>query len=414
MNTFLNNAHPLLYLGILLMGAYIGGRGARMLGMPRISGYIVVGMLFSPSITGLLSEEVITTRLSLITDMALAVIAFSIGGALEIGRIRKLGKSILWITIVQAMAVFVVVGLLVGFLLPIVHFADAGIRTIWAVAVLLGAICAATAPAAVLGIVQEYKAKGPVTTVLLGVVTLDDGLTIILFSLAGGVAGSLMGSEISLFTAVIWEPFREIGLSLVIGAAAGGLIRLFIPVVTRKASLLGISLGAVFATAGVALTMNVSFLLACMVLGFTLVNVVPHPEQWFEAIDKIEEPIFGMFFVLAGAHLRLEALVAAGWLAAIIIIGRSAAKIIGAYTGGVLAKAPSGVKKHLPLGLLPQAGVSIGLVLAAEGIIGDRAAAEVMVNAVLASVIINELFSPLLVRYALVKAGEIRRTGEIV
>ena len=160
MNTLLNNAHPLLYLGILLLGAYIGGRGARMLGMPRISGYIVVGMLFSPSITGFLSEEVITTRLSLITDMALAVIAFSIGGALEIGRIRKLGKSILWITIVQAMAVFVVVGLLVGFLLPIVHFADAGLRTIWAVAVLLGAICAATAPAAVLGIVQEYKAKG--------------------------------------------------------------------------------------------------------------------------------------------------------------------------------------------------------------------------------------------------------------
>jgi Kef-type K+ transport system membrane component KefB len=150
-----------------------------------------------------------------------------------------------------------------------------------------------------------------------------------------------------------------------------------------------------------------------MVLGFVLVNSMPHPERWFEAVEGIEEPVFGIFFVLAGAHLKIDALVAAGWLAAIIIVGRSAAKIIGAYAGGVLSGAPAVVNRNLPMGLLPQAGVSIGLVLAAEGIVGNQAAAEIMVNAVLASVIVNELFSPLLVRHALIKAGEIRKTGEI-
>jgi Kef-type K+ transport system membrane component KefB len=412
LSAFINDSHPLFYLGIILIGAHAGGQAARLLGMPRITGYIVIGMLFSPSVTGFLTEEIIATRLPIITDMALAVIAFSIGGALQIERIRKLGGIILWTTIVQAFAVFSVVALLVGFLLPLINDEIPGQGVVWAVAVFLGAISAATAPAAVLGIIHEYRAKGPVTTVLLGVVTLDDAITIILFSVAGGIAGGLTGKGGPLFTSAVFSPLREIGLSIVLGAAAGGTIRFLVPIVRRKASLLGLGLGSVFLTAGTAHTLEGSSLLACMTLGITVANLAAHPEQWFEAVERIEEPILGMFFVLAGSHMRFEALAYAGWLAVIIIVGRSAAKIIGSYAGSVIAGAPIKVKKYLPLGLLPQAGVSVGLVLAARGILGDSAAAEVMVNAVLISVIINELTSPTLVRYALAKAGETDISGE--
>jgi len=279
------------------------------------------------------------------------------------------------------------------------------------VGLLLGAICAATAPAAVLGVVHEYKAKGPMTTVLLGIVTLDDGITLVLFSMAAGIAGSLGGKGVSLLQTGFVEPGREILVALLVGSGAGLLLRLLVPVVRRRKALLGLTLGTIFVTSGIAITLHTSSLLACMMLGLVLANTMNRPEQWFEAIEKIEEPLFAMFFVLAGAHLKIGALAAAGTLAALIIVTRTAGKLGGSYLGGVMSAAPAAVKKYLPLGLLPQAGVSIGLVLAAKEYVGDLSAARIMVNAILASVIINELISPLLVKIALIKSGEAQSLG---
>ena len=199
--------HLLLYLGILILSGYAGGRAAHALNLPRISGYIVAGMLLSPSITGVLNAGVLEGDLSLITDMALGMIAFSIGGTLEFGKLRKLGKTIIVITFVQAFIVTFLVSASVIIIFP--HLPGAGIEpgsTLVAVGVLLGAICAATAPSAVLGVVHEYKAKGPMTTVLLGVITLDDGITLVLFSMAAGIAGSMGGNGVSLIQAGFVEP----------------------------------------------------------------------------------------------------------------------------------------------------------------------------------------------------------------
>ena len=260
----LGSAHPLLYLGILILSGYAGGRAAHALNLPRISGYILAGMLLSPSLTGILSVDVLEHDLALITDIALGIIAFSIGGALEYGKLRKLGQTIIVITIVQAFIVAFLVGVSVIFLFP--HLPGAGIEpgsTLVAVGILLGAICAATAPAAVLGVVHEYKAKGPMTTVLLGIVTLDDGITLVLFSMAAGIAGSLGGKGVSLVQAGLVEPGKEIMIALLVGSAAGLLLRLMVPVTRRRGALLGLILGTIFITSGIALTLHASSLLAC-------------------------------------------------------------------------------------------------------------------------------------------------------
>lgn len=408
----LGSAHPLLYLGILILSGYAGGKAAHALNLPRISGYILAGMLLSPSLTGVLSANVLEHDLALITDIALGIIAFSIGGALEFGKLRKLGHTIIVITIVQAFIVAFLVGISVIFLFP--HLPGAGIEqgsTLVAVGILLGAICAATAPAAVLGVVHEYKAKGPMTTVLLGIVTLDDGITLVLFSMAAGIAGSLGGKGVSLVQAGLVEPGKEIMIALLVGSAAGLLLKLMVPVTKRRGALLGLILGTIFVTSGIALTLHVSSLLACMMLGLVLVNTMNRPEPWFEVVEKVEEPLFAMFFVLAGAHLNFGAMAAAGTLAAVILTTRTIGKLGGSYLGGVISAAPTIVKKYLPLGLLPQAGVSIGLVLVAQEYVSDLSAARIMVNAILASVVINELISPLLVKTALIRSGEAHSTG---
>jgi Kef-type K+ transport system membrane component KefB len=408
----LGSAHPLLYLGILILSGYAGGRAAHAVNLPRISGYIVAGMILSPSITGILNTGILEGELSIITDIALGIIAFSIGGALEFSKLRKLGKTIIVITIVQAFLVAFLVSISVIFLFP--YLPGAGLRpgnTLVTVGILLGAICAATAPAAILGVVHEYKAKGPMTTILLGVVTLDDGITLVLFSMAAGIAGSLGGKGVSLVQAGFVQPGKEIMIALFVGAAAGLLLRLMVPVIKRRRALLGLTLGTIFITSGIALTLHTSSLLACMTLGLVLVNTMNQPEPWFEVIERIEEPLFAMFFVLAGAHLKIGVLGAAGTLAAVIIIMRTVGKLGGSYLGSVISAAPAAVKKYLPLGLLPQAGVSIGLVLVAKEYVADPSAARIMVNAILASVIINELISPLLVKTALIKSGEAQSKG---
>ncbi|MDF1536341.1 MAG: cation:proton antiporter [bacterium] len=403
-----SNVHPLLYLGILLLAGYAGGRMARAINLPRLTGYILVGMALSPSLTGILDRNFLDHGLALVTDIALGIIAFTIGGALELDRIRKLGRQILVITMFESLSAFVLVSLAAAFLYPLFHSRELGSpATNASVALLLGAMCVATAPAAVLGVIHEYKAKGPMTTTILGVVTLDDGVALVLFSVASGIAGSLGGGDASWVRYVFLEPGREIGLSLAIGGTMGLFFKLVIPTVRRKMSLLGISLGAIFTASGLALTFHASPLLTCMMLGFVMANIMNHPEQWFEAVERVEEPVMAMFFVVAGAHLDISAITTAGGLAAIITTMRAFGKYSGGFLGAVASGASLELRRYLPMGLLPQAGVSIGLVLAAKEFIPDPQVAGVMVNAVLASVIVNELVSPVLVRFALTKAGEV-------
>lgn len=407
---------PLLAVGLLLILGWWGGRAANALRFPRVSGYLIAGILLSPSLFNILPRPLINQDLYVITEIALGIIAYSIGGSLILERLKRLRKSILWITVSQAIGAFLIT---VVFLIPTLPYLTGlqGLEydllgTYLPMALIIGAISVATAPAAVLAIISEVKASGPFTTTLLGVIALDDGLAIIFFALAGSAAHVLINPGTVSWIKMAGGAVAEIGFSLLLGGLAGIGLKLMARLVRRREALLMVILGVIFFTSGVALSLNLSPLLANMLVGFIIVNLEPRHHDFFLVVEQIEEPLFGLFFGLAGAHLDLGVLKSAGLLALVIIIGRMSGKQLGTWTGAKISHAPRVIKKYLGLGLFPKAGVTVGLVLVAQEIFPQPLIPSILVNAVIGSVILNELIAPPLVKYALLKAGEISGIGE--
>jgi Kef-type K+ transport system membrane component KefB len=400
---------PLIAVGLLLLLGWWGGRAANALQLPRVSGYLVAGMLVSPSLTGLIAKQVIVKDFAILTDIALGVIAYSIGGSLVYDRLQRLGKSILWITVSQGVGAFLLTVLV---FLPALHWLTVFhgpeytfLGTHLPMALIIGAISLATAPGAVLAIISETQASGPFTTTLLGVIALDDGLAIIFYAMAATVAQVLVNpTDASWITTAGW-PFLEITFSVLLGVLAGGYLKLMGRLIRRREALLMVILGTIFVICGVAKLLHLSALLANMVLGFFVVNLERRHHNFFLVVEQIEESLFGLFFCLAGAHLEVQAFWSAGFLIPIIMVGRMAGKQLGAWVGAAVSQAPENVKRYLGLGLLPKAGVTVGLVLVAQEIFPPPVA-SLLVNAVIGSVILNELIAPPLAKYALVKAGE--------
>jgi Kef-type K+ transport system membrane component KefB len=411
---FTAEAHPLIAIGILLLCGYIGGRLANRLKFPRVSGYIVVGILLSSSVTGIIPLDLIEHKLLIITDIALSIIAYAIGGSLSIVKLKRVGKSILWINLTEATGAFILAFTLVAFISPyILKLPDASFaNTYLPLALIIGAVCAATAPAAVLAIVHECRAKGPLTTTLLGVVALDDGMAIILYAFAGAAVTALTNIELFSVYRMAIEPLIIIFGSVALGTAFGFLLSRMALLVTKRESLLVVILGGIFLCAGVATELTLSPLLANMMVGFFIVNRVKHSHNLFDIIEYVEEPVFALFFTVAGAHFDIGVIKVAGPLALLITLGRFTGKLIGTNVGARISGAPKVVRKYLALGLLPTAGVTIGLVIMAKPLLQGTGLSEIMVNAVLGSVIINELIAPPFVRYALIKGGEGREETE--
>lgn len=415
LQTFLENSHPLVHIGLLLLCGYAGGKIAKYLRAPRVSGYIVTGMLLSPSVLGVFHEELVKEDLILITDIALSIIAFSIGGSLVLRKLKRLGGQILWITPTQAVAAFLFTTALIASAFPLIAdqwraSSHSFGQVFFPMALVIGAISAATAPATTLAIIHEYRAKGPLTTILLGVVALDDGLTIFFYAFAISVAQALTIRGTFSWQSMVVLPGFHILIALALGGVVGLCLGKLIHFVQRREAMLGVIVGSVFLTSGLAIGLDASPLLANMMLGFMAANFVRSSHDLFGVVERIEEPIFAMFFTLAGAHLDLRVIETAGWLALLISLGRFAGKLLGSRLGAQISDAPETVKKYLGLGLLPTAGVTVGLVLLARDSFGPSQVSEVMVSAVLGSVILNELLAPVLVRYALTKAGETGKT----
>ena len=400
---------PLIAVGLLLIIGWWGGRAANALNLPRVSGYLVAGILVSPSLTNLFSRQVIVQDLTILTEIALGVIAYSIGGSLVYGRLKRLGNSILWITVSQAVGAFLITVLV---LLPALTWLTrlsgpeyTFLGTHLPMALIIGAISVATAPGAVLAIISELKASGPFTTTLLGVIALDDGLAILFYALAATVAQVLVKPHTMSWMALGGWPLLEILGSVLLGVLAGGYLKFMGRLIRRREALLMVILGTIFLICGLAKFLNLSALLANMVLGFFVVNLERRHQDFFLVIEQIEEPLFGLFFCLAGAHLDVQAFWAAGFVIPIIMLGRMSGKLLGTWVGAAVSGAPETVKRYLGLGLLPKAGVTVGLVLIAQEIFPGPVAG-LLVNAVIGSVILNELIAPPLVKYALLKAGE--------
>ena len=408
--------HPLLATGLLLLGAYWGGRVANLVNLPRVSGYLVAGILLSPSFTPVFAQRLIDHDLHTVTEISLGLIAYTIGGSLVLKRIRHLGRSILWITVTQALGAFIFT---TGILLPILPLlvpldspANLLASTYLPLALVMGAIAVATAPGAVLAIVSELKVSGAFTTILLGIIALDDGLAIMFFAVASAAAHALIHPGTVSSWTIVGHAVAEIILSVILGVLAGLSLKLSVRVVRRREALLMVILGVVLTTVGAAATLRLSPLLASMVIGFVIVNLERRHREFFAVTELIEEPLFGLFFALAGAHMDLLVLKSAGLLAIAIMICRMLGKQLGTWLGAKWAHAPRIVQRYLGLALLPKAGVSVGLVLLARDIFPAPAVADILVNAVIGSVIINELIAPPLVKHALLKAKQAPATVE--
>ncbi len=403
----------LVYFGLLFLLSQAAGRIANWLGAPRIIGYMMAGILFGPSGFKLFSKALIHDQLGLVTDIALSIIAFSIGGALQLNMLKNLKKSIAWITILQALGAFVVVFILVITFLPILvpRAVSAGFQnTYLAAALILAAVSVATAPAAILSLVHELKAKGKFTTVLLGVVALDDAVAIMIYGYVIVWIRTLMGGELSSWSDALIRPFISTGISGVIGLIVGFLFIRIIKYIGPKDIMLGFILGAILLTSGLAKSFGVSPLLATMVLGFIIENFVAHEHasEAHDVIEGIEEPIFGIFFFLAGTHLSLDIGFSTLGMALIILGGRFFGKLIGSKIGAILGGAPPIIRKYIGLALLPSAGVAIGLALDAKDLMDSISPilGSLIVSAVVAKTLLNEIITPFLVRFALIKAEE--------
>ena len=401
-----------LFAGLLMTRLFVKFR------LPDVTAYLVAGILIGPCVLGRLgvpclgfntSEQV--DSLSMISDVALGFIAFAIGHEFRLSALKQTGKQATIIGILQA----VVATAFVDIALIALHFMMPDLLPL-PVAITLGAIAAATAPAATLMVVRQYKAKGPVTDVLLPVVALDDAVGLVIFAVSFGIAQSMKNGTTHI-AALIIEPLMEVILSVGFGALVGlgltWLERFFHSHRNRNALIVG----SVVLTVAVSqlkipigpFTFGFSSLLVCMMLGTIFCNFCPLSEDLMLQADRWSGPAITLFFVLSGAALDFSVFadLSVVLIGVIYILFRSMGKIIGAHWSSVLAKSPETVKKYLGITLLPQAGVALGMCSTAYRVLGG-AEGTLIRNIVLFSVLIYELVGPSMTKWALTKAGDIQ------
>ena len=403
---------PVIVVGTVLIGGFLASLAMRRIRFPAVTGYLVFGIILGPSVSGILSSELTEQLSHIVTPIALGIIAYMIGGSLPLSALSGLKRSIAIITLAEGGFACVFVAVLVTFLAPLVIPGTAlDFRAFLAIGIIAGGISLATAPAVTMAIIGESKARGPLTTTLLGVVALDDSLAIIAYAIALGVGVSIMSTSgsISIPVMLITE-LGHIGLSLVLGVVSALFVLWIIRYSRNRQESLVVVLGAVVLTTELAAYLGLFPLLANMMLGFVIVNREKPAQNVVGVVYEIQDVIYVLFFTLAGSHLDLGIFQSAGILAVLIVLGRCFGKFFGAWLGATVSGAPTVVRRYLGLTLLPKAGVTVGLALMVAETPELEAISNILVSAVLASTLINELFSPPLSKFALTRAGE---TGQM-
>ncbi|MCI9036278.1 MAG: cation:proton antiporter [Oscillospiraceae bacterium] len=409
----------LIQLALSLVGGLLMSRLAKKLNLPAVTAYLITGLLLGPYCIGALhlpdlgfSSTAEVASLDIVSQVALGFIAFTIGNEFRLEQLKHMGKQAITVGILQA----VITTALVDAALVALHFINPALISISS-AITLGAIAAATAPAATLMVVRQYKADGPLTKLLLLVVAIDDAVGLVLFSASFGVAVALESGSISLLTVLV-EPLVEIALSLGLGAAAGWLLFRVEKYFFSRSKRLSISIGFVLLTVGLSMMefevagihCGFSLLLVCMMTGTVFCNICDFSEELMARVDGWTAPLFVLFFVLSGAELNLKILSNPVVLLVglVYIVFRSLGKYSGAYFSCAVTKCSDKIKKHLGITLLPQAGVALGMALTAQ----QLADGEVVRSVVLFSVLVYELVGPALTKRSLIAAGEIQMEGK--
>lgn len=394
----------LLLLGFALFLGTVGGRLFQKIRIPQVVGYIAIGVIIGESGFKFVSHDIVES-LQPFSYFALGLIGFMIGGELKKEVLRKYGRQFVSILLFEGIAAFLVVSVFVGIA---GSFLFGDWRLAWAIGLLLGAISSATAPAATTEVLREYKTRGPLTRTVLGIVALDDALALILFAIASSIASSLIGNGHGGILISFIHPLYEILGSMLIGGFGGLVLSNLIRKYSEEARLLAFSIGIVLLISGAAIAMRVDMLLAAMTLGVVVANFTPRKSKdLFKLVEAFTPPIYVLFFVLVGARLNISHMTTPILvIGAIYLVGRTGGKAIGASLGARFSNAPKTVRKYLPLCLLSQAGVAIGLSIMAShyfpGYIGNS-----IVIIITATAFILEILGPAFVKIAITKAGEV-------
>ncbi len=405
----------LITLAVAMVAGLMMSRLAKKVSLPAVTAYLVAGLILGPFVIGRIGLPGLgfpslegMEAYSLVTQAALGFIAFTIGNEFRISQLKSMGKQAIVIGILQAVITTVVVDIA----LVALHFVKPDLISI-PVAITLGAIAAATAPAATLMVVRQYKADGPLTKLLLLVVAIDDAVGLVLFSVSFGIARAMEQGSASM-ASIVLEPIIEIVLSLILGALMGVLLNWVERFFHSRSKRLSISVAFVLLTVGLSMIKfqiggihcGFSLLLVCMMTGTVFCNICDFSEELMERVESWSVPLNILFFVISGAELDLKILGKPLILmvGVIYILFRSLGKCSGSYISCKMTNCGEKITKHLGITLLPQAGVALGMALTAGELMGG----DLVRNVVLFAVLVYELVGPVMTKNALIKAGEIQ------
>ena len=384
----------LLALSIAMAVGLLMSRFIRLIRLPNVTAYLIAGLLVGPYVLNVLSPE-LNSELAIISDVALGFIAYSIGSEFKMTYLKEIGVKPMVITLFEgctaSLLVFATL-VVMGQPLPL--------------CLALGAIAAATAPAATLMVVRQYKANGPVTKMLLPVVAMDDALGLMLYAIMMAIARTIERGTALTVTTLLLKPMGEILGSLALGVALGLVLVYVLRFFHSRGNKLALTIMMVFAAAGMSSMWGLSSLLVCMMLGATMVNLCPQSNVMLEQCDRFTPPLFLLFFVLSGANLDLSVLPTVGMVGVAYVLARALGKTLGGTMGAMVEKCDRNIVKYLGLTLIPQAGVAIGMARMSMTALPEYGA---VINAVvLSGTLIYELTGPVITKIALTRAGEIK------
>jgi Kef-type K+ transport system membrane component KefB len=415
----------LAVIGIVILAAFVVGQAFRRLGIPQVVGFIVAGTLLGPSLLHVIPAD-LTENLTFVTELALGLIGFEMGEHLRFSELRQLGRSILIIVVLQAAGAFLLVATGV--------FLITGSSP---AAIIFGAIAMATAPAATVDVLAEYRAEGPMTTTLLAVIGIDDALTLLVYSIMAAIAEPMLengdiglvdiltgGGDVS-FLEMIELPLFEIGGALVVGTLFGYGLTFIMNYINahheperHQHDAMAVSIAVIFIATGLSRSIDLSLILTTMVMGVVVINRTPHNGRFIRfTIEQAGPVVYVLFFALVGAGLKLDKLPEMGLLGLAFIALRIVGKYGGAWLGGYVAGSAPAVRNNLGLALLSQAGVAIGLALASSTRFDDLGPkgedlGDLVVNVVTATTFVVQMVGPILVKTALIRAGECGQCAE--
>ncbi len=390
----MNKMDLFIYLGIALLLSLLSSKAIKKFHMPNVTAYLIMGLIAGPYMLKLISHEAVAS-FEPISEIALGFIAFSIGSEFKFSYLKKVGKAPVVIAVFEA---FMAVILVDAALILTGHDLSFSL--------MLGAIAAATAPAATLMVVRQYKSKGPVTNTLMPVVAIDDAIALMLFGISLAIVKTISATEEVSLLMTLLKPFMDIAGALILGAFMGMIMTYLIKWFTGRGNRLSVTIAMVAVTLGLSKYLGLSELLSCMAMSAIFVNFSSTANSVFEQVERFTPPIFMMFFFVSGADLNIAILPSVGVVGLIYVVVRVIGKASGATLGATLCKCEEPVRKYLGFTLIPQAGVAIGLASVAMNILPEYG--QTIKVIILAATVIYELVGPVATKIALTKAGDIK------